>query len=65
MDDDRSRYETYRIRDPEWDRGVRYRLRDAIDEALREHPDGTEVQIKEIWVIKRGDTSYHDYRVVL
>lgn len=63
MDDNASRYEEFRIRDSEWDRGFRYKLRNAIDEALREYPDGTEAKIDEIWVIKRGDTSFHDYRV--
>lgn len=60
-----SRQELYRIGDDRWEQGWRYGLRAAIDKALEGKPDGTELQIKEIWVLKRGDTSFHDYRVVL
>jgi hypothetical protein len=60
-----SRQERYRIADSEWEQGWRYGFRDAIDKALEGQPDGTEVQIREIWVKKRGDTSFHDYRIVL
>ncbi|MGH3081836.1 MAG: hypothetical protein ACRDNH_12010 [Gaiellaceae bacterium] len=60
-----SRQERYRIGDSEWEQGWRYGFRGAVDKALEGHPDGTEVQIKEIWVKKRGDTSFHDYRIVL
>jgi hypothetical protein len=60
-----SREEQYRIKDAEWDQGWRYGLRDAIDKALEGHPDGTEARIEEIRVIKRGDSSFHDYVVSL
>jgi hypothetical protein len=60
-----SRQERYRILDSEWEQGWRYGFRDAVDKALEGYRDGEEVQIKEIWVKKRGDTSVHDYRIVL
>lgn len=60
-----SRKERYRIGDSNWEQGWRYGFRDAIDKALEGHPDGTEARIEEIWVMKRGDTSFHDYRIVL
>jgi hypothetical protein len=65
MEEYPSRQERYRIRDEEWERGWRYGFREAVDTALDGQPDGTEVQIAEIWVKKRGDTSFHDYRIVL
>ena len=57
--------ELYRIADTDWDKGWRERFGDAIDKALESHPDGTEARIEEIWVMKRGDQSFHDYRIVL
>lgn len=60
-----SREEQFRITDAEWAQGWRYGLRGAIDEALREYPDGTEARIEEIRVKKRGDRSFHDYVVSL
>lgn len=60
-----SRKELYRIRDDDWEQGWRYGFRDAIDKALEGQPDGTEMKIEAILVKKRGDTSFHDYRIVL
>jgi bifunctional DNA-binding transcriptional regulator/antitoxin component of YhaV-PrlF toxin-antitoxin module len=57
--------ETYRIADSAWENGWREQFGMAIDKALESYRDGEEVQIKEIWVKKRGDTSWHDYRIVL
>jgi hypothetical protein len=57
--------ETYRIDDSAWENGWREQFGMAIDKALESYRDGEEVQIKEIWVKKRGDTSWHDYRIVL
>jgi hypothetical protein len=57
--------EMYRIDDDAWDRGWREKFGMAIDKALESYPDGTEARIEEIWVKKRGDTSWHDYRIVL
>jgi hypothetical protein len=57
--------ELYRIDDEAWRGGWRERFADAIDAALASYPDGTEARIDEIWVKKRGDTSFHDYRIVL
>lgn len=65
MAESSSREEQFRITDDAWAQGWRYGLRDAIDEALREFPDGTEARIEEIRVIKRGDRSFHDYVVSL
>lgn len=58
-------YDRYRIVDEEWAQGWRREFRAAIDEALKGYPDGTEARIDEIWVKKRGDDSFHDYRIVL
>jgi hypothetical protein len=55
--------EVYRIDDAAWDQGWRERFGDAIDKALESYPDGTEVQVEQILVKKRGDRSYHDYRI--
>ncbi|HET7855660.1 MAG TPA: hypothetical protein VFL41_04310 [Gaiellaceae bacterium] len=60
-----SREEKYRISDAEWDQGWRYKFRDAVDKALQDHPDGTEARIDQILVKKRGDRSFHDYKIVL
>jgi hypothetical protein len=57
--------DSFRIGDADWEKGWRHEFRSAVDKALEDHPDGTEAQIEEIWVIKRGDQSYHDYRIVL
>lgn len=57
--------EMYRIADSDWDKGWRERFGAAIDKALESYPDGTEARIEEIWVMKRGDQSFHDYRIVL
>jgi hypothetical protein len=65
MAESSSREEQFRITDAAWAEGWRYGLRDAIDEALREYPDGAEVKIEEIRVKKRGDESFHDYVVSL
>lgn len=65
MAESSSREEQFRITDDAWTQGWRYELRDAIDVALREFPDGTEARIEEIRVIKRGDSSFHDYVVTL
>lgn len=59
-DDDR-----FRIDDARWEQGWRHEFRAAIDKALEPYPDGTEARIEEIWVIKREDRSFHDYRIVL
>ena len=63
MAESSSREEQHRITDADWAQGWRYKLRDAVDEALREYPDGTEAVIEEIRIKKRGDSSYHDYVV--
>jgi hypothetical protein len=60
-----SRQEKFRIEDADWERGWRYGFREAVDTALAGQPDGTEVKIEQIWVKKRGDTSFHDYRIVI
>jgi hypothetical protein len=60
-----SRQEQFRITDADFEQGWRYGFRDAVDAALAGDPDGTEAQITEIWVKKRGDRSFHDYRIVL
>jgi hypothetical protein len=57
--------EMYRIADADWDKGWRERFGEAIDKALESYPDGTEARVEEIWVMKRGDQSFHDYRIVL
>jgi hypothetical protein len=57
--------EVYRIDDAGWDHGWRERFGDAVDKALESYPDGTEARIDEIWVKKRGDKSFHDYRIVV
>jgi hypothetical protein len=57
--------ETYRIDDAAWDSGWREQFESAIDKALESYADGEEARIDEIWVKKRGDTSWHDYRIVL
>lgn len=57
--------EVYRIDDAAWENGWRERFGDAIDKALESYPDGTEARIDEIWVKKRGDKSWHDYRITL
>ena len=55
--------ELYRIDDAAWENGWRERFGDAIDKALERYPDGTEARIDAIWVRKRGDRSWHDYRI--
>lgn len=65
VDEYPSREEQHRINDADFAQGWRYRLREAIDAALAEYPDGTEAQIEEIWVKKRGDRSFHDHKVKL
>lgn len=65
MDEYPSREEQHRINDADFAQGWRYGLREAIDAALAEYPDGTEAQIEEIWVKKRGDRSFHDHKVTL
>lgn len=57
--------ERYRIVDEEWNQGWRREFRAAVDEALKPYKDGDVVKIEEIWVKKRGDTSFHDYRIVV
>jgi hypothetical protein len=57
--------ELYRIDDEAWASGWRERFGDAVDKALESLPDGQEARIEEIWVKKRGDQSFHDYRIVL
>ena len=65
MDEYQSRQEQHRINDADFAQGWRYRLTEAIDAALAEYPHGTEAQIEEIWVKKRGDRSFHDHKVNL
>ena len=65
MDEYPSRQEQYRINDADFEAGWRYSFEEAIDAALAEYPDGTEAQIEEIWVKKRGDHSFHDHKVKL
>ena len=65
MEEYPSREEQHRINDADFAQGWRYGLREAIDAALAEYPDGTEAQIEEIWVKKRGDRSFHDHKVTL
>ena len=60
-----SREEQHRITDADWEQGWRYGFDDAVDQALREYPDGTEAVIEEIRVKKRGDRSWHDYLIGL
>jgi hypothetical protein len=57
--------EMYRIDDAAWEQGWREGFGHAIDKALEPYPDGTEARIEEIWVKKRGDRSWHDYRIVV
>jgi hypothetical protein len=57
--------EMYRIDDDAWASGWREGFGSAIDKALESYPDGKEARIEEIWVKKRGDQSFHDYRIVL
>lgn len=59
------RGDEFKINDEAWERGWRQAFGSAIDHALERYPDGAEAKIEEIWVIKRGDQSFHDYRVVL
>jgi hypothetical protein len=59
------REDRFRIGDADWEHGWRHELRSAVDKALEPYEDGTEARIEEIWVIKRGDQSFHDYRIVL
>lgn len=65
MAESSSREEQNRITDDDWAQGWRYGFSDAVDEALREYPDGTVATIEEIRVKKRGDSSWHDYLVGL
>jgi hypothetical protein len=55
----------FRIDDARWAQGWRHEFRAAVDKALEPYSDGDEVQIEEIWVVKREDKSFHDYRVVV